>query len=193
VAINSKPLSTAYLSLFARISMIDHKKYREAILSFSSADITFEAPPAIFVEWLEQRKLPLDLSQFLIENALSEDVPLPGGAGAVWSPQTIMCRNDERPGLSTCSLLAIASAGNGDLIALDFDPNPTCIGFISYAEIGDCLASEIRSVYIPVAEPIHDFFRLMTEALQEWATTLADNPEYPVDYYSARASLPGNT
>ncbi|HEY3965395.1 MAG TPA: hypothetical protein VGM05_12640 [Planctomycetaceae bacterium] len=148
---------------------LDAQKYREILRDSGSVTPTFAAPDEKFREWLSQKRVPLPLVEFLIENAVRDEVPIDSGCGGMWTPEGIMENNDQKSAILASGLLAVGHSIIGDFIAIDLTEGIDEVGYVSHEELRGDPPADIRDIFDPVAASIH-------EMLAEMA---AESDDYP--------------
>lgn len=162
---------------------LDARKYREALSKFGPKAAIFFTPPPKFRRWLEQKRLPRPLIRFLVANSLRSIVPFPGGSGGMWTPARIMIGNDEEPTLLDNGLFALGSAINGDIIVVDLTEDR--VGFVSHDELWEHAPTNVRDIFVPVDQTLHEMLAGISLELWEWMAGTRTSRNYPVDYSSA--------
>lgn len=167
------------------IMKLDARKYREALSNLGPRPAVFVDAPPEFRRWLEEKRLPSSLVEFLIVNAVNDNIPFPGGSGGVWTPEDIMSLNERDSAILDGGLIALASAINFDFIVVDLAEGTDQVGFVSHDELWEDSPANVRDVYVPVDESIHEILDGISRELREWMAGTRTSPNYPIDYYSA--------
>jgi hypothetical protein len=166
---------------------LDSRQFREVLSNLGREAAVFTEPPIHYREWLMQRRLPTELVEFLVVNAVSDIVPFPNGCGGMYPPRIIMARNDEVPEVLACGLFVVGSAINGDFIVVDLLEGTDQAGFVCHAEFFGNPGINVREIFVPVDKSLPDMLAGMSGELHKWiGGKNAEQPDdYPTDYYSA--------
>jgi hypothetical protein len=137
--------------------------------------VTFGSSDPTYGRWLAKRKLPEELTRFLLENAPSAETSF-DCAGGMWTPKDVMELNDQEKAMPASGLFAVGSAINGDFIVIDFKEGDGASGFVSHDLLRDGKpVKKPRQAYIPVARSIGEMLHGMTTVEQ-----------FPYDYWQAK-------
>jgi hypothetical protein len=105
--------------------------FQAAVRQLSGGEaLTFGTDAPTYIDWLAKTRLPEELTQFLVENALSCETTF-DGAGGMWIPRDVIELNDQEEALSSSGLFGVGNAINGDFIVIDFATGQGCSGFVA--------------------------------------------------------------
>ena len=165
--------------------MLDSQKYREALSNLGPESAVFVEPPIHFREWLNEKRLPTELANFLVSNAIRDELPFPTGCGGMWTAQEIMELNDQEPAILGGGLFAVGNAINGDFIVLDLAEGAHGAGFVSHDELWEGPPRPVREFYVAVSESIHEMLAGISSELRAWIAGSRTGSNFPIDYCSA--------
>lgn len=166
---------------------LDAQKCRNALLGLGPVQPVFIDPSAEFRTWLNQRRLPPDVSEFLLRTAVATNVPFPSGCGGIWTPRDIMVLNDQEENILAGGLLAVGSSTNGDFIVIDLRDGHRQAGFVSHESLWEGNSwTGIREIFAPVADSLDEMLAAMSA--DDWQALRDDAYKwggYPRDYCDA--------
>jgi hypothetical protein len=171
---------------------LDSQKYRDALAHLGDEQPVFVKPSAAFRAWLAKNRLPADVVDFLLKNAISKSLPFAGGAGGIWSLSDIMVLNDQEWSFLKGGFLAVGNAVNGDFIVVDLRDKRRRAGFVGHDELAGNyseaahLQDDPRAIFVPVDDSLDGFLSGVSDSLRH---SLRSDPlgqhDYPIDYCDA--------
>ncbi len=149
--------------------------YRAAVRQLTGGEaMTLGTTDPTYRDWLTSRRLPQELTGFLIDNALSSPATFEG-SGGMWTPEDVMTLNDQEEAMPSAGLLAVGNAINGDFIVIDFARGDGTSGFVSHDLLWEQSTGQLRDAFVPVARSIGEMLHGMTSV-----------EDFPFDYWAAR-------
>lgn len=150
---------------------IDLQFFQEALDKQDGLKANFlPFPPKRYKLWIEYLKIPSELKKFLEYLSLSEEFGL--GAATLLTPEQIIKEYEDFPSIFKAGFLIIGSAGNGDMLAIDFKKGEGNTGYLSHE---DLWGSEYK-------DP-HDYFLNIAESVGKFALKAIDYKNCPMDYF----------
>lgn len=164
---------------------LNSQKYREALSKLGPTPAVFVEPPIHFREWLNAKLLPPVFVDFLVGNAIRDELPFPGGGGGAWTPQDMVDLNDQEAAILAGGFFAVGNAINGDFIVINLAEGCDEAGFVSHDELWEGPPRPVREFYVAVAESIDEMLAGISSRLRACITGSKISSNYPIDYCDA--------
>lgn len=171
---------------------LNSQKYREALATLGPERPAFVEPGADFRAWLADKRLPHDVVDFLLKNAIAENLPFPSGCGGVWPPRDLMILNDQESSFLAGELLAVGNTITGDFIAIDLRDEGRRAGFVGHDELAGGYAEarhlkdDPRAIFVQIADSLDELLAGVSRGLREgFKSEPRGVHTYPIDYCDA--------